>query len=111
MSHKGIHLCEICNKGFTTHWGMARHRVKVHKEPQPITYESYLEEKEAGKIQGENLGLRVECLETELELSKATICELTDRIEEIENKLVAEALNRNNVIRSVVLSLMAPQRD
>ena len=106
MSHKNIHICEVCNKSFTTYWSMIRHQTTKHKAPQPKTYEEYLEEKTTKELNINNLELRVECLENENEILKQQVEEHKEKISELIDTIVSIRLSIKENIKRFVMDYL-----
>ena len=106
MSHKNIHICEVCNKSFTTYWSMIRHQTTKHKAPQPKTYEEYLEEKTTSELNIQNMGIRIECLETETELLKQQVEEHKEKISELTDTIVSIRLAMRENIKKFVMEYL-----
>jgi len=105
-SHKGLFVCEICNNPFSSHWSLNRHKQKKHLVPQVKTYEEYLEEKTTNETLIENLQIKMECLENELELMKTLVDEHKDKITELSDTIVSIRLSMRENIRKMLLDYL-----
>lgn len=105
-SHKGFHVCEICNKPLSSHWSLNRHKQVKHNATVVKTFEEYLDEKTTMEVKIENLQLKIECLETELDLLKQSNEEHKEKITELSDTIVSIRLAMRENIRKIVLDYL-----